>query len=141
MGGLRDAVRMLARHPGLSTTTVAALAMGIGCTAIMFSIAHAVLHRDLPVEDGDRIVRVALAAPSPGIPGAEPTIHDYLDWRAAQQSFEELAAYREGSVNVRGPAGPVRYSRTGSVQQCRADRQRLGGAAPGARDRPVVPGS
>lgn len=110
MGGLRDAVRMLARHPGLSTTTVAALAMGIGCTAVMFSIAHAVLNMDLPVEDGDRIVRVALTAPSPGIPGAEPTIHDYLDWRAAQQSFEELAAYREGSVNVRGPAGPVRYS-------------------------------
>lgn len=109
-GGLRDAIRMLARHPGLSTTTVAAVAMGIGCTAVMFSIAHAVLIRDLPVEDGDRIVRVALAAPSPGIPGAEPTIHDYLDWRAAQRSFEELAAYREGSVNVRGPAGPVRYS-------------------------------
>ena len=101
---------MLVRHPGLSTTTVAALATGIGFTTVMFCIVYAVLIRDLPVEDGVRVVRVTLAAPSPGIPGAEPTIHDYLGWRAVQQTFEELAAYREGSANVQGPEGPVRYS-------------------------------
>lgn len=106
---LRDGVRMLVRHPGLSATTVAALAMGIGFTAIMFSIVHTMLIGDLPVEDGERIVRVRLAAASPDTPGPATTIHEYADWRAAQRTFEEFAAYREGSVNVRGPAGPVRY--------------------------------
>ena len=100
---------MLFRHPGLSAITIAALALGIGFTAIMFGIVHAVLIGELPVEDGGRIVRIGLAAPSAATPGAETTIHEYADWRAAQRTFEELAAYREGSANVRGPAGPFRY--------------------------------
>lgn len=110
VGGLRDATRMLVRHPGLSATTIAALAMGIGFTTIMFSVVYAVLLRELPVEDGERIVKITLLAPASGIPGPQATMHDYTDWRTGQSTFEELAAYREGSANVRGPSGPVRYS-------------------------------
>lgn len=110
VGGLRDATRMLVRHPGLSATTIASLAMGIGFTTIMFSVVYAVLLRELPVEDGERIVKITLLAPASGIPGPQATIHDYADWRTGQSTFEELAAYRVGSANVRGPGGPVRYS-------------------------------
>ena len=110
VGGLRDAVRMLVRHPALSATAVTALALGIASAAIMFSVVHAVLLRGLPLEDGDRIMRIEVPQPASATRGNGASLHDYLDWRARQSSFEELAAYHDESVNLRGPDGPVRYS-------------------------------
>ncbi len=54
----RHALRVLAARPVLTLTTVVTLALGIGGTSAMFSIASAVLLRPLPVPDAARLVRI-----------------------------------------------------------------------------------
>jgi predicted permease len=54
----RHAVRVLASRPVLTATTIVTLALGIGGTSAMFSIASAVLLRPLPVPDAGRLVRI-----------------------------------------------------------------------------------
>ena len=114
MGGffkdLRYASRMLTKQPGLSSIAITALALGIGFTSIMFSIVYAALLRGLPVDGGERIIHVERTNPSRDIESMGVSIHDYLDWREQQTSFEHLSAYYEGTVNLRGTERPVRYS-------------------------------
>src|SRR5690606_32099790 len=105
----RYAMRMLLKHPAVSGLAVAALALGIGLTAIMFSIVYGAMLRGLPFENGDRIVALQRANPSIGSDGMGVSIHDYLDWRAEQTSFDELAALYEGTVNVRWSDEPERF--------------------------------
>ena len=116
MGGflrdLRYASRVLVKQPGLSAIAVTALALGIGFTSIMFSIVHAALLRGLPFEGGERIVHLERTNPSRDIESMAVSIHDYQDWREQQRSFEHLAAYYEGTGNLRGTERPVRYSAT-----------------------------
>ncbi|MEX2472123.1 MAG: ABC transporter permease [Gemmatimonadota bacterium] len=113
MGGLvmdvRYALRMLFKHPAVSGLAVMALGLGIGLTAVMFSIVYGALLRGLPFENGDRIVAVQRANPSIGAENMGVSIHDYLDWRAQQSSFTHLAALYDGTVNIRWSDEPARY--------------------------------
>lgn len=106
---LRYAGRMLLKHPSLTGTAVMALAMGIGFTTIMFSIVHGALIRGLPYDGADRIIHLERTNPSEDIESMGVSIHDYVDWRAQQSSFEHLGAYYTGTINLRGTERPVRY--------------------------------
>lgn len=53
---IRSAWRNVWRGGWLAVTVVAILAVAIGAVTAMFSIAHAVLMRPLPVADPDRVV-------------------------------------------------------------------------------------
>ena len=106
---VRVAGRMIFKAPGVASIAVIALALGIGLTAIMFSIVHGALIRGLPFEGGDRFMnveRMRLEDPSSTL---GVSIHDYTDWRAQQSSFEELAAFFTGTVNMRGTERAERY--------------------------------
>ncbi|MGI9627086.1 MAG: ABC transporter permease [Longimicrobiales bacterium] len=114
MGGffrdLQYAGRTLVKQPGLAVISITALAMGIGFTSIMFSIVHAALLRGLPFDGGERIMHVERTNPTRDIESMGVSIHDYLDWREQQSSYEHLSAYYEGTVNLRGTEKPIRYS-------------------------------
>jgi predicted permease len=107
---LRHSTRIVARSPGFSAIAIIALALGIGLTATMFSIVNAALYKGLPFPDSDRIVHLERTNPSAGIEGMEVSIHDFLDWHEQQRSFDGLAAYYTGTVNVRGTERAERYS-------------------------------
>lgn len=55
---IRHAVRALAARPVLTCTTILTLALGIGGTSAMFSIASGLLLRPLPVPEPHRLMRV-----------------------------------------------------------------------------------
>lgn len=105
----RIAFRSLAKQPGLAVLAILALGMGIGFTAIMYSIVHGALYRGLPFPDGDRIHAVLATNPAEGIDQTNISIHDYMDWHDQQSSIEELAAFYNGTINVTGSEGPRRY--------------------------------
>ncbi len=106
---LKYAVRGLLKSPGVTSIAVIALALGIGLTTVMFSIVYGALHRGLPFDGAERIMHLERANPTEGIQSMEVTIHDYRDWRERQRSFEHLAAFYQGTVNVRGTERPDRY--------------------------------
>jgi predicted permease len=105
---------MMVKQPGMSLLAIVALALGIGLTTTMFSIVNGAVLRGLPFENSDRIhtlQRVNQAAPADS-PGAseQATLHDFVDWRAQQKSFEGIAAFQVRNANVVGPDGtPERY--------------------------------
>ena len=106
---LRFGFRMLLKSKGLTATAVVALAMGIGLTTMTFSIVYGAFLRGLPFEEQYEIMhlkRIRLAEGNPlGV-----TLHDFVDWRAQQTSFEDLAAFYTRSINISGSEGlPERY--------------------------------
>ncbi|MBS1806160.1 MAG: ABC transporter permease [Acidobacteria bacterium] len=89
---LRYALRQLRRAPGFAATVVLTLALGIGATTAIFSCVYGLLLKSLPFRDEGSIV--ALAETNSGVKGGlEATYPDYLDWRAQQKSFDQVAAY------------------------------------------------
>ena len=106
---LRYAARMVIKSPWLSATAIVALGLGIGVTATMFSIVYGALMRGLPFPDGDRILALAQVNPERDIRSQPASIHDFRDWREQQRSFQDLAAFYEGTVNVRWTDRPERF--------------------------------
>ena len=97
---LRFALRLLARDRWYSAAAVAALALGIGANTAGFTIVNAALLRGLPYEDSDRLYVISWQHQS----GRRSNVSyaDLLDWRATSRSFNGLAAYRNGVMNISG---------------------------------------
>jgi predicted permease len=108
---LRYGLRMLVKHPGLAGISVLAFGLGLGLTATMWSINYGVLMRGLPFEDADRITAVNRTIPERDIDRInQRSILDYDAINARQTSFEALAAWYAGTINVSGSEGrPERY--------------------------------
>src|SRR5216117_3242319 len=53
---MRVALRSLRRTPGFAATAILTLALGIGLSTAVFTVADALLLRKLPVRDQDRLI-------------------------------------------------------------------------------------
>jgi len=107
---LRFAVRGLVKSPVLAGVAVVTLGLGIGMTALMFSLVYGAIFRGLPFPEEERIIRVAWAQPSAPGAWAELSLHDYARLKAEQRSLTDLAAVYTGTANVAGNGRPVRYA-------------------------------
>ena len=96
---LRYTFRMLGRSRGFTIAAVLVMALGIGATTAVFSIADRVLLRPLPFEDPDTIVRVWENAP--GYPQLEPSPANYRDWTQMTHRFQQLEAHTVYQVNMK----------------------------------------
>jgi len=105
---IRYAIRNLLRRPGFTAITVATLALGIGANSAIFSVVNALLVTPLAFPDLDRIVAVWEKAPSHGYEHNEVAMANYLDWRATNQTFEQMGFYRWWSTNLTGNEQPER---------------------------------
>ncbi len=91
------ACRQLVRNPGFTAVAVLTLALGIGATAAIFSVVHAVVLRPLPVADPDRIVAVyEFWRGNSGNTSAG----NYVDAVAASASFSHTTAVQYSSFNL-----------------------------------------
>ena len=106
---LRYAVRMLRKNPGTSAIAVLALGLGIGLTTIMFSIVYGGVWKGLPFEGAEKLIHLERNNLAEDIESMEVPIHDFLDWREAQTSFEGLAGFYSGTINLAGTERPERY--------------------------------
>ena len=94
---LRYALRTLLRTPTSTATIIATLSLGIGFNAVIFSAVDAVLLRDAPVSDPDRLVDVYTT--SGNNPYSNSSYADYFDLRDSG-TFAALAAYTAVSITM-----------------------------------------
>jgi putative ABC transport system permease protein len=108
---VKSAVRNVRRGGWLSATVVLILAVAIGAVTAIFSIAHAVLIRPLPVTDPDRVMLLCGRDEAHSQHVVEVSVKDQRAWLAAQKGFTAIALF--GSVNwgelpITGPGQPFR---------------------------------
>ena len=91
---LRYGARLLRRNPLFTLTAAVSLAIGIGATTSIFTIANGLLLRSAPgVTDADRLVDIARI--ERGDTGVEPISYpDLLDLRRRLTTVQEIYAYQ-----------------------------------------------
>jgi hypothetical protein len=94
------------RNPGFFAVAVAALALGIGANTSIFSAVEAVLLRPLPYAQPDRLVMVWEDASFVGFALNTPAAANYMDWRAQNQVFTDMAATRYTTASLTGKGAP-----------------------------------
>ena len=111
---IRYAFRMLRKQPGFSAIAILTLALGIGANTSIFSVVNAVLLRPLPYPQPDRLVLIRERTNS--FDSGSVSLPNYLDWRASQRGFTDLALFRRGDANLSGATGDVEAERVSSAR-------------------------
>ncbi len=108
---LRQSLRGLRRNPALTLLGAAMLALGMGASALVFSIFHAALIQPLPFRAADRVVQLWETRLDRGFNQTSFTEANFWDVRAQNHSFAEVAAqhYDEANLTGDGPAEKVTF--------------------------------
>src|SRR5881398_1615910 len=99
----RFALRQLSKQPGFAFIAVLVLALGIGENTAIFSVVNAVLLRPLPYPHSERLITIRESTPT--FPSGSVSYLNFLDWRAAQHTFTDLALYRRDAYNLSSGSG------------------------------------
>ena len=110
LNDLRFGARALLKKPGSAAIATLAFGLGIGLCTMMFSIIYGVYIRGLGVPESNRLTVIQRNNPSENIQRMGVTEHDFYDWREQQRSFEGLAGFSTGTINLSGLDGPDRYN-------------------------------
>jgi cell division protein FtsX len=93
MNDLKFAVRQLLKNPGFTAVAVLTLALGIGANTAIFSVLHAVVLRDLPYPNSDRLALLWTLNLRQNLPDGSSYLN-FRDWKEQSREFEEMAVYR-----------------------------------------------
>lgn len=108
---VRDVIyglRLFRRNPAFSSLSVIIIALGIGATAAIFSLIHAIILNPLPYRQPDQLAVIWTDfSKSGGNRRAFTTAADYFDWRQRSRSFESFAAYSNSSRTLTALDQPV----------------------------------
>ncbi len=99
-------LRGVLRSPAFLLVAVASLAVGVGASAVIFSVVDAVLLRPLPYPDAGRVVRVWNHWS--GSPKASVSPAEYYDYRDHLHVFEAFGVYTVDSSSLTGGGEPER---------------------------------
>ena len=99
---IRHALRMLAKSPGFTAIAILTLALGIGGTTAIFTVANALLLRPLPYKDADQLVRIATDRSRSGF----LSLPYFTILNDHNRSFTGIAAYQGESFNLSGRGEP-----------------------------------
>ena len=105
---VRYALRQLVANPGFTAVITLTLALSIGANSAIFSVIEGVLLKPLPYPHAEQIVRVFLS--SAEFPKFPLNPFDFRDFRERNKSFESLAAFTRGDMQLSGNGQPVQLS-------------------------------
>src|SRR5688572_17188616 len=93
---LRFAMRTLTRSPGFAAAAIITLGLGIGATALVFSLVNAILIRPFPYERPEQLVQVRESDREANYESA--SYPNYIDYREGMRTLSGLAAYTEETL-------------------------------------------
>jgi predicted permease len=121
LNDLKHSLRTFPRNPGFTLTALAALTLGIGTNTAIFSVVNRVLLKPVAAPDPDKIVVFGSTRPNGPPIGGSPTRFNL--WREQTGLFQDISAYRFGSMNLTGVDAPEQIQ----MGQVSADYFRLFG--------------
>jgi len=95
---LRFAARLLIKDRWFSAAAIAAIALGIGANTIGFSIVNAAFIRGFAFDRAEDLLAISWRPQAGRRTGSSHL--DFEDWRTQSQSFESMAAYGFGAMNI-----------------------------------------
>ena len=100
---VRHAVRSLRATPAFTGVALAVLTLSIGASTAIFSVVDAVILRNLPFREADRLVAVGERNLKSGPDGNLNLVapQNFLDWREQQRAFTGLAAVGYASISLK----------------------------------------
>jgi len=104
------ALRTLAKSPGYAAVTILTLALGIGANTAIFSVVNGVLLKPLAYPRPDRLLFITSTFPRLGFDRFWVSIPEWAEFKERNHSFQGVAAYSEGSVNLGVPERPRRVN-------------------------------
>jgi hypothetical protein len=116
LADLREAVRQLRKAPGVTTTAIVTLTLGIGATTAIFTLVHQVILKSMPVTKpeelwriGDKIRCCNWGGYTQGDDGDFSLFswEAYKNFRAQTPEFVDLAALQNGLIENRRNGVPV----------------------------------
>jgi predicted permease len=89
---LQYGLRSLVKNPGFAAVAVLTLALGVGANTAIFSVLRAVVLRDLPYHDADRIAVMWTSNIRQNLPDGTSYLN-FRDWKEQSKTFQQMAAY------------------------------------------------
>ena len=102
---LRYSQRVLRQSPAFTLVAILTLALGIGATSAIFSLANAVLLKPLPFRGANRLVLVRQQIPKLGLQPMRVAAPDTVEYRKSEV-FEEAGAMQNRVFDLSGDGGP-----------------------------------
>jgi len=107
---VRFGARALLRQPGSAVVSVLVLALGIGLSTFMFSVVYGVFFRGLGVPEEHQLAMIYRVDESqPAGSTFIWSIQDFAEIEERARSFDDIAAYWQGTANVAGTEAPKRF--------------------------------
>jgi predicted permease len=106
------AARTLRKNPAFAITAIATLALGIGATTAIFSVANAVLLRPLPYDEPDRLAIIWGELRARNVPDWIFAPGDLKDLMDQATLFEGIAGVRTGTAPLIVEGAPPQQIRT-----------------------------
>jgi predicted permease len=104
------ALRRLRGSPAFTIAATLTLAIAIGATASVFGLVNGIILEPFPYRDEDRVLSVLSSNPVLNLPRFAVSPADFIDWRAQNTAFSDLAAIEGGDATVTGTGEPERVS-------------------------------
>ena len=96
---VRSALRSLWRQPTFTVVAILTLALGIGANTSIYSVIQALILTPPSIADPEKVVALWGTPLDKRVEGFLSYL-DLQDWRSRNQSFEEIAAYKQNGIVV-----------------------------------------
>jgi putative ABC transport system permease protein len=105
---LRYAFRILRKDFSVTAAAILILALGIGSTTLVFSLANGLLLRPLPYWQPERIIAVTESSPKDPNETTQISFPNYFDIRNRTRLLEDIGVYDNNQAAVRGEGSAER---------------------------------
>jgi predicted permease len=142
MTTLRHAIRGFRRSPAFTIAAILSIAVGIGASSAIYSVASALLLHPLPYKDANRLVILWNRSPGLGIQEDWFSTAQYFDIKNGHGGFEDLAIAIGSVLNLTGDGEPERIGTirmSSNLLSMLGARVTIGRLLSEREDRPGVP--